>query len=69
MSQNEKRKIDTECLVFNDNWSLIYFFIEYRNKAMYLICYESFITKPLRSLNNLILKDIKKAFHRSNTFL
>ena len=41
MSQNKKRKIDTECRVFNDNWSLSYFFIEYRNKAMCLICYET----------------------------
>ncbi|CAI6372756.1 unnamed protein product [Macrosiphum euphorbiae] len=41
MSQNKKRKIDTECRIFNDNWSLSYFFIEYRNKAMCLICYET----------------------------
>lgn len=41
MSQNKKRKIDTECRVFNDNWSLSYFFIEYRNKAMCLICNET----------------------------
>jgi len=37
VSQNKKPKIDTECRVFNDNWSLGYFFNEYRNKDMCLI--------------------------------
>lgn len=37
MSQNKKRKIDNERRVFNDNWNVNYFFIEYFNKAMCLI--------------------------------
>lgn len=41
MSQNKKRKIDSECRVFNDSWSLSYFFVEHQNKAMCLICYET----------------------------
>uniref|UniRef100_A0A8C5M4S6 SPIN-DOC-like zinc-finger domain-containing protein n=1 Tax=Leptobrachium leishanense TaxID=445787 RepID=A0A8C5M4S6_9ANUR len=34
----KKRKIDTECRVFNKTWTLKYFFTEVKGKAVCLVC-------------------------------
>ncbi|GFR31129.1 general transcription factor II-I repeat domain-containing protein 2 [Trichonephila clavata] len=37
----KKRKIDSECRKFKDQWNIQYFVIEFSNKALCLICNES----------------------------
>ncbi|XP_025420225.1 general transcription factor II-I repeat domain-containing protein 2B-like [Sipha flava] len=40
MSLSKKRKVDTECRVFNKKWNNDYFFIEQNNVALCVICKE-----------------------------
>jgi len=40
MSLSKKRKVDTECRVFNKKWNNDYFFIEQSNVAIIVICKE-----------------------------
>lgn len=41
MSGPKKRKVDSECRVFNKEWTSKYFFAEVRSKAVRLICQET----------------------------
>ena len=41
MSGPKKRKVDSECRVFNEEWTTKYFFTEVRSMAVCLICQES----------------------------
>ena len=41
MSGPKKRKVDSECRVFNKEWTTKYFFTEVRSKAVCLICHET----------------------------
>lgn len=41
MEKNKRRKIEAECHVFKDQWTHDYFFIQFKNKAICLICKES----------------------------
>lgn len=41
MSGPKKRKVDSECRVFNKEWTTKYFFTEVRSKAVCLICQET----------------------------
>ncbi|KAL3888107.1 hypothetical protein ACJMK2_000488 [Sinanodonta woodiana] len=38
MSSAKKRKVDHECRVFNDNWTWKYFYANFNDRAMCLIC-------------------------------
>ena len=38
MSLSKKRKLDSECRVFQKKWSLSYFFTKMNEKAICLIC-------------------------------
>ena len=38
MSQMKKRKIDDECRIFKEDWTLNYFFTVINGKAVCLIC-------------------------------
>lgn len=38
MSLSKKRKVDTECRVFQERWSSSYFFAEVNGKAVCLLC-------------------------------
>ncbi|KAK2831243.1 hypothetical protein Q7C36_016329 [Tachysurus vachellii] len=40
MSRPKKRKVDSECRVFNKEWTTKYFFTEVRSTAVCLICQE-----------------------------
>lgn len=40
MSLNKKRKVDSECRIFNGQWNLKYFFIEKDRNAQCVICNE-----------------------------
>lgn len=41
MSGPKKRKVDSECRVFNKEWTSKYFFTEVQSKAVCLICQET----------------------------
>ncbi|XP_068118251.1 general transcription factor II-I repeat domain-containing protein 2-like [Hyperolius riggenbachi] len=41
MSGSRKRKVDSECRVFNKEWTAKYFFVESRSMAVCLICQET----------------------------
>ena len=41
MSAVKKRKIEDESRVFNNEWTVKYYFIEIGNKAVCLLCHES----------------------------
>ena len=41
MSGLKKRKVDSECRVFNKEWTTNYFFTEVRSTAVCLICQET----------------------------
>lgn len=41
MSGPKQRKVDSECRVFNKEWTTKYFFIEVRSTAVCLICQET----------------------------
>ncbi|KAK2864294.1 hypothetical protein Q7C36_003448 [Tachysurus vachellii] len=41
MSRQKKRKVDSECRVFNKEWTTKYFFTEVRSTAVCLICQET----------------------------
>ena len=38
MSLSKKKKVDSECRVFQEKWSLSYFFTKMNEKAVCLIC-------------------------------
>ena len=38
--QGKKRKVDSECRIFQEKWSMNYFVIKSGNKALCLICNE-----------------------------
>ncbi|KAL3832568.1 hypothetical protein ACJMK2_024201 [Sinanodonta woodiana] len=35
---SRKRKIDSECRIFNEQWTYDYFFTQYKERAVCLIC-------------------------------
>jgi len=41
MSADKKRKIEDECRVFNEEWTVKYYFTKVGNKAVCLLCRES----------------------------
>lgn len=36
--QSRKRKIDSECRIFKEQWTYDYFFMQYKERAVCLIC-------------------------------
>lgn len=57
--ENRKRKIDSECRVFQEEWTWKYFFMEYNQKPICLICQE-----PVA-----VLKDYNLARHFNSKHL
>lgn len=45
MSGPKKRKVNSECRVFNKKWTTEYFFIEVQSKAVCLLCLETAVVK------------------------
>ena len=41
MSDRKKRKYNDDCRIFNEKWSINYFFIEINGKAVCLVCRET----------------------------
>ena len=41
MSVTKKRKVDSECRAFQDEWTWKYFFIDFKDKPMCLFCNET----------------------------
>nr|CAI5862066.1 unnamed protein product [Callosobruchus analis]CAI5865707.1 unnamed protein product [Callosobruchus analis] len=56
----KKRKIDSECRKFKDQWNIQYFVIESSNKALCLICSESIAVLIKRSLRTEKFEAMKR---------
>lgn len=41
MEKGKKRKVDSQCRQFNDEWKIKYFFVKANDKALCLICRDS----------------------------
>ncbi|KAK7881164.1 hypothetical protein WMY93_029573 [Mugilogobius chulae] len=66
MSGQKKRKIDSECRVFNKEWTVKYFFTEVRAKAVCLICHETIaVFKEYNISRHFTTKHRNYASHQS----
>ena len=58
MATNKKRKIDTESRIFQEKWTIDYFFTQINEKPVCLLCSESVSVRKNTMLGDITLPSI-----------